>query len=217
MADENNIIKPVSFYQNLPESFEIKYRNLGSDIYQDEEDDLDDLEELASNFILPEVLAKSRTNKVNLNLNNVNDGSPWEQKLANAYRKAGVTNHNMILSLVAQDALETGWGKKTVGDFNYGNIQKGTWTGPVKSGGDKHADGTRYIAQFRSYESIDHYVKDKLDLLKRVYNFNQNDNFDQFISKLQGENSGKRKYAESTNYKNAVRSVYDSVLKRLRI
>jgi hypothetical protein len=99
------------------------------------------------------------------------DNSSWEGKLRTAYRKAGVTNEDMLSYLIAQDALESGWGKHVVGDFNYGNIQ-GSYNGKSKSGTDHDANGKKYHATFRSYPSMDEYAVDKISLLSRLYDFN---------------------------------------------
>ena len=50
----------------------------------------------------------------------------WTDMMRQAYRDAGVTNEDMVNILVAQDALESGWGKSTVGDYKYGNITTGS-------------------------------------------------------------------------------------------
>jgi flagellum-specific peptidoglycan hydrolase FlgJ len=48
--------------------------------------------------------------------------------LNQAYLKAGVTNENLRKALVAQSALESGWGARSLGggDYNYGNITLGS-------------------------------------------------------------------------------------------
>jgi flagellum-specific peptidoglycan hydrolase FlgJ len=38
--------------------------------------------------------------------------SAWTEAMKAAYKKAGVKNDNAIKMLVAQDALESGWGSK---------------------------------------------------------------------------------------------------------
>ena len=58
---------------------------------------------------------------------------------------------------------------------------------------------------------MDDYVKDEIQFLTNLYDFNQNDDFDTFIGKLQGGNSGKRRYAEDVNYADKVRRVYSSI------
>jgi hypothetical protein len=54
-------------------------------------------------------------------------------------------------------------------------------------------------------------VADELDLLKRAYEFNDQDDFDTFIRKLQGGNKDKRRYAASKNYEKVVRDVYNGL------
>ena len=58
---------------------------------------------------------------------------------------------------------------------------------------------------------MDDYVKDEIQFITKLYDFNQDDNFDTFIDKLQGNNSGKRRYAEDRQYSNKVKQVYNSI------
>lgn len=133
----------------------------------------------------------------------------WKQDLAQAYRDAGITNENAIRMLVAQDALESGWGKKAQGNYNYGNITAGSyWKGAVVIGKDHDAKGNPIKQRFRSYNSMDEYAKDKVSFLTRLYDFNQNDNIDIFTYKLQGGNHAGRKYAGSYSYIQGVKNVY---------
>ena len=41
----------------------------------------------------------------------------WATELINAYKKAGITNDNAIRMLLAQDALESSWGKSAQGKY----------------------------------------------------------------------------------------------------
>lgn len=135
----------------------------------------------------------------------------WVQDMTNAYKKLGL-NDNAIKNLVAKNALESGWGKSAQGDYNFGNITTGSkWNGNYVIGKDKNAKGQSISQKFRAYNSIDDYVKDEVQFLTKLYNFDQNDSFDQFISKLQGNNSGKRFYAQAGDYKDKVRQVYNSL------
>ena len=70
---------------------------------------------------------------------------------------------------------------------------------------------TKSLKKFRAYDNIDDYVKDEIQFLTKLYDFNQDDDFDTFIGKLQGNNSGKRRYAEDKNYAIKVRSVYNNI------
>lgn len=133
----------------------------------------------------------------------------WIEDLTNAYKKAGVTNQNTLHMLISQDALESGWGKSAQGDYNFGNITAGKyWKGRTVQGRDKNAKGERISQVFRAYDSIDDYAKDKIDFLRRLYDFNEEDDIDTFANKLQGGNKGKRKYAEAPNYIDLLKKVY---------
>lgn len=133
----------------------------------------------------------------------------WKQDLAQAYRDAGITNENAIRMLVAQDALESGWGKKVQGNYNYGNITAGnSWKGSVVIGNDHDSNGNPIKQRFRSYNSMDEYAKDKVSFLTRLYDFNQDDSIDTFTYKLQGGNRAGRKYAGSYSYVQGVKNVY---------
>lgn len=126
----------------------------------------------------------------------------WTKKLATAYRNAGITNEDMIRNLVRQDILEAGWEQKQQGRFNYGNITVGSsWKGSWVQGRD-HLNGERVPARFRNYNSIDEYIRDKLNTLRVNFNFNQDDDFETFLSKLV---DGRMKYATSSEYKNSMR------------
>lgn len=140
-----------------------------------------------------------------------NNGDDWANDLINAYRKAGL-NDNAIKNLLAKNALESGWGKYTQGNYNFGNITTGSsWKGNYVQGSDHDSKGNKISQKFRSYNSIDEYVEDEIQFLTRLYDFNQNDDFDTFIGKLQGNNSGKRRYAEDKQYSTKVKQVYNSI------
>ena len=97
-------------------------------------------------------------------------------------------------------------------DYNYGNLTTGSsWTGRYVQGNDHNADGEQISQRFRAYDSMDDYVKDEIQFLTNLYEFNQDDDFDTFIGKLQGGNSKKRRYAEDKQYSDKVRSVYNSM------
>lgn len=132
----------------------------------------------------------------------------WISDMTAAYKRAGL-NDNAIKNLIAKNALESGWGRSAQGDYNFGNITTGrNWTGRFVEGRDSDANGNKISQRFRAYDSMDDYVKDEIQFLTRLYDFNQDDDFDTFIGKLQGNNSGKRHYAEDPSYINKVRSVY---------
>lgn len=138
------------------------------------------------------------------------DRNKWVSDLTQAYRRAGITNDNALKMLVAQDALESAWGRSAQGKFNFGNLTTGAkWKGDYVTGNDKNAKGQAIKQKFRSYNSIDEYAADKLQFLKRLYDFDENDDIDKFTAKLTGSNKGKRKYAEDTNYANSLKGVYN--------
>lgn len=101
-------------------------------------------------------------------------GNPSQQKmpesefhttLYDAFIRAGV-NENIAKFIVAQDSLETGDGKHHAGKYNYGNITAGSsWKGSTTSGNDTDGNGNKITQKFRNYDSIDHYVSDKISLL----------------------------------------------------
>lgn len=134
----------------------------------------------------------------------------WVSDLTNAYKKAGITNDNAIRMLISQDALESGWGRSAQGKFNFGNLTTGSsWKGAYVEGKDHDAKGNPIKQRFRAYNSMDEYAVDKIQFLKRLYDFDENDDIDKFISKLSGANKGKRKYAEATNYATSLANVYN--------
>ena len=130
----------------------------------------------------------------------------WATELINAYKKAGITNDNAIRMLLAQDALESSWGKSAQGKYNFGNLT----TGDYVTGNDKNAKGEAIKQKFRSYNSMDEYAADKIQFLKRLYDFDENDDINKFVAKLTGSNKGKRRYAEAKEYANSLRGVYNS-------
>lgn len=139
------------------------------------------------------------------------DRNKWVQDLKSAYKRAGITNENALKMLLAQDALESGWGKSAQGKFNYGNLTPGSsWKGEVVVGRDKNGKGQAIQQKFRSYNSIDEYAADKVQFLKSLYDFDENDDIATFTRKLQGGNRGKRRYAEGNNYVQLVTKIYNT-------
>lgn len=137
--------------------------------------------------------------------------SQWISDMTASYKRAGL-NDNAIKNLIAKNALESGWGKSAQGDYNFGNITTGSsWTGRFVQGKDHDANGKKISQKFRAYDSMDDYVKDEIQFLTKLYDFNQDDDFDTFINKLQGGNSKKRRYAEDKEYANKVRNVYNNI------
>ena len=138
----------------------------------------------------------------------------WSTELINAYKKAGITNDNAIRMLLAQDALESSWGTSAQGKYNFGNLTTGSsWKGDYVTGNDKNAKGEAIKQKFRSYNSMDEYAADKIQFLKRLYDFDENDDINKFVAKLTGSNKGKRRYAEATNYAKVLTGVYNGIPK----
>ena len=138
----------------------------------------------------------------------------WSTELINAYKKAGITNDNAIRMLLAQDALESSWGKSAQGKYNFGNLTTGSsWKGDYVTGNDKNAKGEAIKQKFRSYNSMDEYAADKVQFLKRLYDFDENDDINKFVAKLTGSNKGKRRYAEAANYAKVLTGVYNGIPK----
>lgn len=105
----------------------------------------------------------------------------WKAELWAAYKRQGCSD-TLARNLVGQDALETGWGKKTVGDYNYGNIKAGSsWKGTTKSAYDKR-EGSNDA--YRSYSSIDEYAADKVRLIRNRYHVTDNDSPAEFAQKM---------------------------------
>lgn len=142
------------------------------------------------------------------------DRSKWAADLTNAYKRAGITNDNAIRMLVSQDALESAWGRSAQGKFNFGNLTTGAkWKGDYVTGNDKNAKGEAIKQKFRSYNSMDEYAADKVQFLKRLYDFDENDDINKFVAKLTGSNKGKRRYAEARNYAKLLTGVYNGISK----
>ncbi len=95
-----------------------------------------------------------------------------------------------------------------------GNLTTGSsWKGNYVTGNDKNAKGEAIKQKFRSYNSMDEYAADKIQFLKRLYDFDENDDINKFVAKLTGSNKGKRRYAEATNYAKVLTGVYNGIPK----
>lgn len=139
------------------------------------------------------------------------DKSKWISDMITAYRKIGL-NDSAIKNLLAKNALESGWGKYAQGPYNFGNLTAGkNWNGAYDKGTDHDSSGKKVQQRFRAYSNLDEFVRDEIEFLTRLYDFDPDDDFDTFINKLQGNNSGHRKYAAAEDYKNRVRRVYNSI------
>lgn len=214
-TDITNPINPFSEYNyntvyNTPEALVVPVR------------DTDETDVVANNHTVGPVINKSVASKpvtdkpVTKTANSTwkspyTNRKQWSTELINAYKKAGITNDNAIRMLLAQDALESSWGKSAQGKYNFGNLTTGSsWKGDYVTGNDKNAKGEAIKQKFRSYNSMDEYAADKIQFLKRLYDFDENDDINKFVAKLTGSNKGKRRYAEAKEYANSLRGVYNS-------
>ena len=219
--DITNPINPFSEYNynttyDKPEALVVPTR-------EDSKPDTDETDVVANNptaepVINKPVASKPVTNKpVTANStwkSPYTNRKQWSTELINAYKKAGITNDNAIRMLLAQDALESSWGKSAQGKYNFGNLTTGSsWKGDYVTGNDKNAKGEAIKQKFRSYNSMDEYAADKIQFLKRLYDFDENDDINKFVAKLTGSNKGKRRYAEATNYAKVLTGVYNGIPK----
>lgn len=214
-TDITNPINPFSEYNynttyDKPEALVVPVRDTN-------ETDVVANNPIAEPVINKPVASKSVTDKPVTKTANSTWKSPytnrkqWATELINAYKKAGITNDNAIRMLLAQDALESSWGKSAQGKYNFGNLTTGSsWKGDYVTGNDKNAKGEAIKQKFRSYNSMDEYAADKIQFLKRLYDFDENDDINKFVAKLTGSNKGKRRYAEAKEYANSLRGVYNS-------
>lgn len=150
----------------------------------------------------------TQNSEIKRQLNPYQNQKKWVTDMITAYKKVGL-NDNAIKNLIAKNALESNWGKSVQGDYNFGNITTGnSWTGKFTKGKDHDSNGREMSQKFRAYDSIDDYVKDEIQFLTKLYDFDQNDDLSTFLNKLQGGNKGNRKYAEDPSYKTKVKQVY---------
>lgn len=165
-----------------------------------------------TNFVsTPSTLPKTPVKSSKKWSNPYSNTTDWAQDLIGAYRKAGITNENALKMLIAQDALESGWGKSAQGSYNFGNLTTGAnWGGDYVVGNDKDAKGNAIKQKFRSYKSIDDYAADKVQFLKKLYSFDENDDINTFTAKLMGQNKAKRRYAEAADYDKVLKNIYNS-------
>lgn len=216
-TDITNPINPFSEYY-IPTTYNTEQALVVPEREDSKSDTVEETPAVASKPIAEPVVNKPVASKVVVD-NTANstwsspykDRSKWMADLTNAYKRAGITNDNAIRMLVSQDALESAWGRSAQGKFNFGNLTTGAkWKGDYVTGNDKNAKGEAIKQKFRSYNSMDEYAADKVQFLKRLYDFDENDDINKFVAKLTGSNKGKRRYAEATNYANTLKKVYNS-------
>lgn len=216
-TDITNPINPFSEYY-IPTTYNTEQALVVPEREDSKSDTVEETPVVASKPIAEPVVNKPVASKVVVdNTGNstwsspYKDRSKWMADLTNAYKRAGITNDNAIRMLVSQDALESAWGRSAQGKFNFGNLTTGAkWQGDYVTGNDHDAAGNPIKQKFRSYNSMDEYAADKVQFLKRLYDFDENDNINKFVAKLTGSNKGKRRYAEARNYADTLKKVYNS-------
>lgn len=216
-TDITNPINPFSEYY-IPTTYNTEQALVVPEREDSKSDTVEETPAVASKPIAEPVVNKPVASKVVVD-NTANstwsspykDRSKWVADLTNAYKRAGITNDNAIRMLVSQDALESAWGRSAQGKFNFGNLTTGAkWQGDYVTGNDHDAAGNPIKQKFRSYNSMDEYAADKVQFLKRLYDFDENDDINKFVAKLTGSNKGKRRYAEARNYADTLKKVYNS-------
>lgn len=215
-TDITNPINPFSEYY-IPTTYNTEQALVVPEREDSKSDTVEETPAVASKPIAEPVVNKPVASKVVVDTANstwsspYKDRSKWVADLTNAYKRAGITNDNAIRMLVSQDALESAWGRSAQGKFNFGNLTTGAkWQGDYVTGNDHDAAGNPIKQKFRSYNSMDEYAADKVQFLKRLYDFDENDDINKFVAKLTGSNKGKRRYAEARNYANTLKKVYNS-------
>lgn len=218
-TDITNPINPFSEYY-IPTTYNTEQALVVPEREDSKSDTVEETPAVASKPIAELVVNKPVASKVVVNTANstwsspYKDRSKWIADLTNAYKRAGITNDNAIRMLVSQDALESAWGRSAQGKFNFGNLTTGAkWQGDYVTGNDKNAKGEAIKQKFRSYNSMDEYAADKVQFLKRLYDFEENDDINKFVAKLTGSNKGKRRYAEARNYAKLLTGVYNGISK----
>lgn len=218
-TDITNPINPFSEYY-IPTTYNTEQALVVPEREDSKSDTVEETPVVASKPIAEPVVNKPVASKVVNNTANstwsspYKDRSKWAADLTNAYKRAGITNDNAIRMLVSQDALESAWGRSAQGKFNFGNLTTGAkWQGDYVTGNDRDAAGNPIKQKFRSYNSMDEYAADKVQFLKRLYDFDENDDINKFVAKLTGSNKGKRRYAEAGNYAKLLTGVYNGISK----
>lgn len=115
--------------------------------------------------------------------------------------------------IVAQDALESGWGTSSLSEYyNFGGVKETRKGKGIKKKTKESYDGktlTDTVDSFRQFDSLDDYVKYKIDLLG-----NSNYNVfayrpDQMYNRLV---TAKNRYATDPDYEKKMNAVYKTYL-----
>lgn len=115
--------------------------------------------------------------------------------------------------IVAQDALESNWGKSSLARYyNFGGIKETRKNQGVEAKTKESHDGktlTDTVQSFRKFDSLNDYIKYKLDLLGNsnydVFSYSP----DQLYTRLV---TAKNKYATDPDYLNKMNQMYKSIL-----
>lgn len=142
--------------------------------------------------------------------------------------------------VVAQAALETGWGKKIIGKYNLFGITKGSWAGRtlLVTTTEIHNTSTvkyhspeeildiellpsgrfkyRVIRQFRDYDSLEQCLKDHFDILNKPHFLHARKYKNDPVKFVEALQAGKLKYATDPNYVYVMKQVFKSVEKHLK-
>lgn len=144
------------------------------------------------------------------------DKKKFKLDLKSAYEKeltARGLNPEFADYIAAQDALESGWGTSSLSEhYNFGGIKETRKDKGIQKKTKESYDGktlTDTVDSFRQFDSLDDYVKYKIDLLG-----NENYNVfayrpDQMYNRLV---TAKNKYATDPDYERKMNEVYKTYL-----
>lgn len=158
----------------------------------------------------PEVMEETKSGKT------YSDKKKFKSDLKAAYEKeltARGISTDYADYMVAQDALESGWGTSSLSEYyNFGGIKETRKDKGVQKKTKESYDGktlTDTVDSFRQFDSLDDYAKYKIDLLG-----NSNYNVfayrpDQMYNRLV---TSKNKYATDPDYESKLNTVYKTYL-----
>lgn len=158
----------------------------------------------------PEAIEETKSGKT------YSDKKKFKSDLKSAYEKeltARGLDPEFADYIAAQDALESGWGTSSLAEhYNFGGIKETREGKGVQKKTKESYDGktlTDTVDSFRQFDSLDDYVKYKIDLLG-----NENYNIfayspDQMYNRLV---TAKNKYATDPDYEKKMNAVYKTYL-----